>query len=386
MSTQTLTRRAVSGHALGRPGARSTWRSCQSVNASRPHSWRERSSRRATWSSSRRVDHGGSKKPCRCSVSGESVSRANGSSSPRSHAAAGIEKPRLRRYTIERGSSGSAALRSSTFFRSAAHLVPRRQRVRERRDDGVAEGHARLERVRHRGAVGLHEQVVDEVDGAVDVLEPREQLGAVRLGERTPVEVERVEAVGPSRQLGAQLGREDLLPAVVSLERREVRRADEALRAVVEARLRARARETLDERRGDARQPADPEREQVGRVRVVAAEELVAALARERDLHVSRRELGDEVRRERRRVGERLVERLGERGEQQRGVGTQHELVVVGRVRARDLARVRRARRTSSPRSRSRTSAAARRSPRPRAPRARPSRRRPRAARRPERR
>src|SRR3712207_8602751 len=35
------------------------------------------------------------------------------------------------------------------------------------------------------------------------------------------------------------------------------------------------------------RSPADALGEQVGRVRVVAAEELVAALARERDLHVS---------------------------------------------------------------------------------------------------
>ena len=95
--------------------------------------------------------------------------------------------------------------------------------MRERHDDGVAERHARLERVRHRGAVGLHEQVVDEVDGAVDVLQ-REQLGAVRLRERLAIEVERVETVAPSRQLRAQLGREDLLPAVVALERREVRR------------------------------------------------------------------------------------------------------------------------------------------------------------------
>ena len=56
----------------------------------------QRSSRPATWSSSRRVTASGRKKPCRRSVSGESVSRANGSSSPRSHAAAGIENPRFR--------------------------------------------------------------------------------------------------------------------------------------------------------------------------------------------------------------------------------------------------------------------------------------------------
>ena len=37
----------------------STWRSCQSVNASRPQSWRERSSRPATWSSSTRATASG---------------------------------------------------------------------------------------------------------------------------------------------------------------------------------------------------------------------------------------------------------------------------------------------------------------------------------------
>jgi hypothetical protein len=114
---------------------------------------------------------------------------------------------------------------------------------------------------------------------------------------------------------------------VVALERRQVRAADEALRLVVEARARVElgSRSTSG---AQARERADALGEQVGDVRVVAAEELVAALARERDLHVLRRELRDEVRRQRRRVGERLVERVGERGQEQRRVGPQHELAV----------------------------------------------------------
>ena len=60
----------------------------------------------------------GRKKPWRRSVSGLSVSRANGSSSPRSQAAAGIEKPRFLPRTIRLGTSGATALRSSTFLRS----------------------------------------------------------------------------------------------------------------------------------------------------------------------------------------------------------------------------------------------------------------------------
>src|SRR5207248_10486374 len=76
----------------------------------------------------------------------------------------------------------------------------------------------------------------------------------------------------------------------------------------------------------------DALREQVGRVRVVTAEELVAALAGERDLDVLRRELRDEVRRQRGRVGERLVERLGERRQEKRRVGTEDELPVTSAV------------------------------------------------------
>ena len=94
----------------------STWCSYQSVKASSPHSWRLRSSRPARWSSISRITTSGRKKPWRRSASVESVSRANGSRSPRSQAAAGIEKPRFLPWTILRGRRGAAALRSNTFF------------------------------------------------------------------------------------------------------------------------------------------------------------------------------------------------------------------------------------------------------------------------------
>ena len=44
-------------------GSRSTWRSCHSVNASRPQSWREKSSLPATWRSISVVTASGRKKP-----------------------------------------------------------------------------------------------------------------------------------------------------------------------------------------------------------------------------------------------------------------------------------------------------------------------------------
>src|SRR5206468_9200444 len=102
----------------------------------------------------------------------------------------------------------------------------------------------------------------------------------------------------------------------------------------------ARGREQLDERPCEARQSADPLREEVCDVRVVAAEELVAAFARERDLYVLGRELRDEVRRKRGRVGERLIECLGERGEEERRVGPQDELAMLRRVPLRDEPRI----------------------------------------------
>ena len=79
---------------------------------------------------------------------------------------------------------------------------------------------------------------------------------------------------------------------------------------------------------------------EVGGIRVVAAEQLVPALARERDLHVLGRELRDEVGRERGRVGERLVERLGERPQQQLRLRPHEQLVVLRPVALGDQPRV----------------------------------------------
>src|SRR5437868_5944148 len=97
-------------------------------------------------------------------------------------------------------------------------------------------------------------------------------------------------------QLGAFLGSEDLLPAVMALERRQVRRAREPLRLVVEAHLARRGREQLDERTCERGKAPDALGEEVGDVGVVAAEELVSAFAGERDLDVLGSQIRDEVR------------------------------------------------------------------------------------------
>jgi hypothetical protein len=348
------------------------------VNASSPQSWRLRSSWPVTCRSSTRVTAAGSKKPCRRSRSGESVSCANGSRSPFSQAAAGIEKPRFCRG---RSRAAAAARRPCAAAPSceAAHLLPRRQREREVRHDGVEERHARLERVRHRRAVGLHEQVVDEVDAEVDVLQPREQLGALRLRDSARGRRRRVEAAARPGQLARARRREDLLPAVVALERRQVRARDEALRLVVEARLRVELGSRSTSGRAAARAPTRSASRSAD-VGVVAAEQLVAALPRQGDLDVGRRQLRDEVGRQRRRVGERArrMPRRAPAGAALRPGGARAR-GAASRTAPRPRAR-RRARRTTPPRTRSRTSAPAPTSPAPRAPRARRSRRRPRAA------
>ena len=147
----------------------------------------------------------------------------------------------------------------------------------------------------------------------VDVLEAREQLGTVGRGVRRLEQRERPHRSGATGELAARVVGEDLLPRVVALERRQVRAADEPLRLVLERYAAIGAGEPLDERAHEPRQAADALGEQVRGVRVVAAEELIAALARECDLHIRRREPRDEVGRQRRGVGERLVERVRER-------------------------------------------------------------------------
>ena len=97
------------------------------------------------------------------------------------------------------------------------------------------------------------------------------------------------------------------------------------------------SRSTSGRSRAAAR--CEPLGETVAGVVVVAAEELVAALAGERDLDVRARELGDEVRRDRRRVREGLVERRGERGQELDRVRAEDELVVVGPYRCGDESR-----------------------------------------------
>ena len=188
------------------------------------------------------------------SVSRERTSRANGSSSPRSQAAAGIEKPRLRPPTISAGRSGAAAARSSTFFSS--------RRTRMRRGSASAKS---VTAVSRNGTRASSDHAID----ARSVFTSRSSTRRIarstswsRASGSDPCcasvaaaqEVDRVVGARAPGERRPSVRREDLLPRVVALERRQVRAADEALRAVVEAGLRARGRQELD----DAAAPRAP--------------------------------------------------------------------------------------------------------------------------------
>src|SRR3712207_6183642 len=104
------------------------------------------------------------------------------------------------------------------------------------RSHRVEERHARFERVGHARAVGLREQVVDEVDARVEVLETSKRLGPGRLGVALAPGVERVArpVAAVAKELRSRVRREDLLPGVVALERRQRGAAREALGLVLE--------------------------------------------------------------------------------------------------------------------------------------------------------
>ena len=112
---------------------------------------------------------------------------------------------------------------------------------------------------------------------------------------------------------------------------------------------------------GDAgREPVEPCGERVRPVPLVATEDLVAAVADERHSHEPARVLGDQERRQRRRVAERLVERVREARQERRCVGLDEQLLVHGAEALRDQPGVARARRSAPRGSRPRTSAPAR--------------------------
>ena len=225
----------------------------------------------------------------------------------------------------------------------------------------VEERHAHLERVRHRRAVEVVEHVVGEPELPVE--EERGRQRRVRAGRRAGTR----SRAAPRCRRARRAGRGRASAHVAGAERRSSRAA---------ARRRPGAASVATGRRSRsgpwaaARERSAPERRRHalprvrdgrGAVLAVTAEQLVGALARERDGHVLGRELGEGDEAERREVGERLVEVPDEAVERDRLLGERElELVVLGAEDVGDEARVRRARCSRRPpRSRPRTSSPA---------------------------
>ena len=215
----------------------------------------------------------------------------------------------------------------------------------------VEERDADLERVRHRGAVEVVEHVVDERELAVEVERRRQRVVA------TPpsrVAANGSRARSPSSR---ERARQSRARSVVELHAGRSSRA--ALDRVASASVPRAARVEPGRARSDAGADCAAPGEArptsatsaAARCLRVAAEELVRALARERNGHMPGRELRESVEAEGREVGERLVEVPDELGEVD-DVGRERELelVVVGaEVRRRRSAR-RRARCLRRPR------------------------------------
>ena len=244
MSIQTFMRRAALSMPSGTRsagGALLDVRSCQSVNASRPQSCRLQSCAPGDVLVEQARHRLRLEEALRRSVSGESVSRANGSSSPRSHAAAGIEKPRLRPCTISRGSERRGRLAQQHLLREPAHLVLR-PAARTRSSSRPGRGTARAPRASAPSTRGRSSRA-GRRRGRCRSRRPAAARAGRRPRSRRSARGRRrrgSNAAAPCRASSARsVRREDLLPAVVALERRQVRGADEALRLVVEARLRA---------------------------------------------------------------------------------------------------------------------------------------------------
>ena len=73
-----------------------------------------------------------------------------------------------------------------------AYAVLQREGRGEPRDGRVEERHPRLERVGHARPVGLHEQVVHQVDAEIQVLQPRQLRGALGLRVAGAIGIDRV--------------------------------------------------------------------------------------------------------------------------------------------------------------------------------------------------
>ena len=198
----------------------------------------------------------------------------------------------------------------------------------------IEQRNPRLQRVRHARPIDLGEDVSGEVGAEVEGLEPRQRIqpGAIP-------RIERGRAVGHDREIEqAPKGprREQGNGVEVSLHPRQGETVEEVLPGGPLGQAGAQG----------AQPPAEPQVAEtpkvpaaiVHHVAVVAGKQLVAPVARQDDLYVLSGQARHQVRRDRRRIGERFVDGPQKVVQQPEVLWTDEQLVVLRRVPLGDLA------------------------------------------------
>ena len=227
---------------------------------------------------------------------------------------------------------------------TTGHLDPRGQAQALLDDPVVAERGADLEGVVHAHPIGHREEIVGKISGEIEAKRAVHGVAVSARGERlllgrvhAGLEMSRQRRAGESHQLRVA---EEARPADVSIAQGGVGVIGEAPSPVAPVSAGRRVGQPPGQR---ARRVAEPAREPPVELRHaeaeiawITAEGLVAADPRQRDLDVTRRRLGHDVRRDRGGVGERLVERPDDRREHRLHVGLEDLLVVIGLEALRD--------------------------------------------------
>ena len=187
----------------------------------------------------------------------------------------------------------------------------------------VEERHPRLQGDRHRGAVDLGEDVVRQIGNAVGILHPRQLVGearprlfAERRRSRRRGALHQRPCLGPRRDQRAVVAGRILAehpPELLQLLAGEPR--PHAGRHHIEQTVPRGGRHRADQARQAPRHwprqaSQRPRRPQALAVAVIAGEQFVAPVARQRHRHVPPRHLRDEEGRDLRYIGERLVVNL----------------------------------------------------------------------------
>ena len=215
--------------------------------------------------------------------------------------------------------------------RAAAQVELRRDRRRELDQLVIEQRHASLDRVRHAHPVDLGEDVQRQVAFEVQVLQRREPPSVGRgqvLGFRAPrivLREQREHVVAEQALLLVPPEQRRRVQVALVADERQVAQEVAAPRPVGQ-RLADGPRQSPRRRRQEP-VPALPG---LDAILVVPGEELVAAVARERDGDVPGGQLRDHVGRDRRGVAERLVQIPGEVIDDLEGVRLEQELVVLG--------------------------------------------------------